>query len=454
MQLKCDTIDANMADPLHKASWLDPSKKAGSVLDYVLDDTSDESVAARTVQSSVTEELQKAPVLLDQSARAQSRVLFITRDMTTLQNDSIAQLHFKSLGSMFQEVHVMVLAESWQAKRGVDRIEKNVWMYSTSAKYWWMQPFIASSVSHQQLRFNGGFRPDVIVALDPFESGVVGLYLASKYDREFQLHVSEDFFNTAFIQKEKDNKWRLKMAAYTFKRTQSVRVATMTLKEQIEKKYKHIQDLALLPRHYNIRGIIEATEKAEVVDAFPQFSFVALYVGKLDYESTLFRAIDAVRTILRSPAISFVVLGDGPHKKEFQTRAEILGIKERVVFYNDQSRLLQFLRSADILIATDTTEASDEIVIKAAAAGLPILGARTELRDDLFTDGESAFLCEKEDTVGFSQKLLKFLNANSLRTQFATNAKDIIKTRLHEDPDAYTLAYRDSIEQVFIEEPK
>jgi glycosyltransferase involved in cell wall biosynthesis len=100
----------------------------------------------------------------------------------------------------------------------------------------------------------------------------------------------------------------------------------------------------------------------------------------------------------------------------------------------------------------DITEASDEIVIKAAAAGLPIIAAKTELRNDLFVDGESAFLCNKDDTVEFSQKLVKFLNGNTLRTQFSENAREIVKTRLHEDPNAYKLAYRDAIEGAFADE--
>jgi glycosyltransferase involved in cell wall biosynthesis len=100
-------------------------------------------------------------------------------------------------------------------------------------------------------------------------------------------------------------------------------------------------------------------------------------------------------------------------------------------------------------LCTDTTEISDEIVIKAAASGLPLLVAQTPMRADLFVDGESAFLVEKEDTIGFSQKLTKFLNTNALRTQFKTNALDIVKTRLHEDPDAYVQAYKNAIEGVF-----
>ena len=72
--------------------------------------------------------------------------------------------------------------------------------------------------------------------------------------------------------------------------------------------------------------------------------------------------------------------------------------------------------------------------------------ARNALRDDLFTDQQDAFLCDTEATVDFSQKLTKFINTNSLRVQFAENARDVVLTRIEESPEMYQLAYRDSIE--------
>lgn len=439
-----------MSALLNKDSWTDPSKKAANILDYVLDDTSKEVIAEREVQSSVEEELVKAPIAERTSNRKQSRVLFITRSIGILEPNSTEQLHYKNVASMFDEVHIIVLAESWQAKKGVERLGTNIWAYTTSGKYWWMQPFIASSIAHSQLRFADGFRPDVVVALDPFESGLSGLFIAEKYNREFQVHITEDLYDPEFVQKDANNKWRLRIASYVLKRTQSVRLSTTTIKESISKKFQHIKDIALLPRHYDIQTIMAAAESIiDTKDIFPQFSFVVLFAGKLDHESTLFRALDAARSILSSPRIGLIVVGDGPMKKEFQKRAEILGIQKQVIFDRDENKLISYLKAADVLLCTDTTEASDEMVIKAAAAGLPIIGAITELRADLFTDGESIFLCQKEDTIDFSQKLVKFLNVNSLRAQFSTNAKDVIKSRLHEDPDAYKIAYKDSIEMVF-----
>lgn len=438
-----------MGAPLNKNAWVDPSLKAENILDYVLEDTSDEMMQKKALESSVEKELQKEPVVVQHSEREKSRVLFVLRDTSVLENDSLLQMHFKNLSSVFDEIHVLIIAESWQAKRGVERIGTNIWAYTTSAKYWWSEPFSALTIAKTELQFTDGFRPDLVVAFDPFEAGLSGLLIARKFNRDFQVHVTEDFYTDEFKNREVENKWRLRIAKYVLKRTQSVRTTTKIIAEEITKKFKHIKDISVLPRHYDIAAIIEATNSDALPDAFPQFAFVALFVGKLDYESTLFRTIDATRAILHSKSIGLVVVGDGPNKKEFQQRAEILGIQDQIIFQKDESKLISYLKSANILLCTDTTEASDEIVIKAAAAGLPLLIAKTQLREDLFVDGESAFLCDKEDTVDFSQKLAKFLNMNSLREQFSLNAKDIIKNRLHEDPEAYKLAYRDSIESVF-----
>jgi glycosyltransferase involved in cell wall biosynthesis len=445
-------ITQRMAVPPKKSSWIDPSKKAGNILDSMLQSTSEEAIANQEIQSSTELELSKAPLTTVQSDRQDSRVLFITKDASVLESNSALQLHFINLSDVFNEIHILVLCEPWQSKVEPQRLGKNIWAYTTSVKYWPWQMAAALTVARDQLTFAEGFRPDIVVALDPFESGLSGLLIAEKYDREFQVHISEDLYAPEFVEKSKGNGWRLRIASYVLKRVQSVRVATETLKASVLKRYPDMADLELLPRHYDIQLILKAAESMEVQDAFPQYAFVILFVGKLDHNSTLFRTLDASRSILRAKSIGMAVVGDGPNKKEFEKRAEILGIKEQIIFQKDASQLLQYLKSADVLLCSDITEASDEVVIKAAAAGLPIIASETQLRKDLFKDGESAFLCNSEDTVEFAQKLSTFLNTNSLRTQFAQNARDIVKNRLHEDPNAFKLAYRDAIEGVFGQE--
>jgi len=438
-----------MGEHYKKKAWIDPSKRARQALDTILETTSEEAIKNEALQTSVDSELHKEPLVQKTENRAQSRVLFITRDVSVLEDRSMLQLHLVSLADTFSEIHVMVLCTATEAKKSTVRLAKNVWAYTTSVRFWSSQMGAALALARAQLLFTDGFRPDIVVALDPFESGLAGLQIAQKYEREFQVHVLENMFDPEFLGRDKRNKWRIRTAKHVLKRATSVRASTVSIMTQLQERFPHIADISLLPRHYDIQRLIQIAEVPQAADPFTQYVFKLLYVGKLDKESTLFRALDASRSILVSKSIGMLVLGDGPYLKEFQERARILGITEQVVFQKDVSKLVEYLAISNVLICTDTTEASDEIVIKAAAAGLPMVAARTPLREDLFTDGESAFLCAPEDTLEYSQKLVKFLNSSSLRVQFRERARDIVRSRLQEDPEVYKTAYRNSIEAVY-----
>lgn len=434
--------------PLRKESWLDPTEKAQHVLDFVMNDADADTAQKEHDESLalIQEELRGEKLVQFQSNRAKSRVLFITKDTSILEENSASLLHFKNIASVFDEIHIMLLTEN-SSKRIAEakRLGEKMWLYQLPKTNYLFLTQAVLDLAKVQLEFGGGFRPDVIVALGPFESSLAGIALAETYDRPLQVHILEDFFKLD----EKENKTLLKIAKSVLKKVSSVRVSTESLKEKISKKFPKIDDVGLLPKHYDIKSLLELRRGRAIQEAYPQFVFHILYVGDLDHRSTLFRAIDASRASLISPKIGFVVLGDGPYKKEFVERAQLLSLTEKIKFQPDMKQLLPYLLSADILICPDTTAESEEIVFKAAAAGLPILAAKTEIREDLFEDGESAFLCDEEDTIAFSQKLSTFLNGNTIRTQFSRNAQDIVKSRLHDDPEIYRISYRDSIESVF-----
>lgn len=436
-----------MTELFREDAKFDPSDRAEDILDHVLDETSEVTQERKVNEVLVKDELRSAQILKHESERAQSRVLFITKKPSVLDADSVEQSYFKNLGEVFDEVHVIVLGLK---KRNIEtvRVSPKVWLYPTISHHFLYQPFTAFQTAKKQLQFTDGFRADIVVALDPFESGIAGYYIAKKFKRAFQVQITEDFYLEDFEDTDKYNPWRLRFSRYLLKRVKSVRVDTDVLKEKVLKRYKKIDDLALLPRHYNVQEIIAHKATGETQKLYSQFSFTLLYVGTLVPQSTLFRALDAARVLLRTPTIGMVVIGDGSAKAEFQERARILGISSQVIFKSKVDDVVANMRSASVLLCTEVTGESEDLVIKAAAAGLPIVMARTPLREDLFTDGIDSFLCEPENTQEFAQKLLQFLNTNALRTQFTENAQEVVTSRIEEDPQVHRLALRDSIESV------
>ncbi len=424
-----------------------PSDVAGDILDHVLHETSEITQREKKSEGTVANELKSKSVIDSESKRIQSRVLFITRDANVLESNSTAQNYLKNLEEMFDEVHIIVLGLS---KRNITikRVSSKVWIYPTASKYFLQQPFKAYSIAKKQLQFTDGFRPDIVVAMDVFESGIAGYFIAKHFNRELQLHLTEDFYNSSFKSDEKHNAKRLRFSKFLLKRAKNVLVSTDTLKYHIDKKYPKIKNISLLPRFFNLAETLSKSKIPQIKKIYSQFAFVILFVGTLDNRSTLFRSIDSARVILRTPSIGLVVIGDGPNKKEFQTRAKLLGIDTQIIFTSKVSDIVEHMQSSDLLICTDTNSESEETVITAAAAGLPMLIAKTELRNDLFTDGVDSFLCEPEDTQEFAGKLVKFLNKNVLRLQFSINAREVVSTRIEESPTMYRRTIRDLIEEV------
>ncbi len=428
-------------------SLLNQSESAEAFLDQMLDDTSEEAMHKKQNEVAVEEALRRKKILQQESQRVKSRILFLTRKHDIFEKDSLTQKQFIALQSVFDELHVFVLGCARHQKKTL-RVADRVWAYPVHFKYLSFVHFSVIQKARKELMFSDGFRPDLIVALDPFESGFSGLKLSKKFRRLLQIHVLEDFFTDQFLTEDQDNKKRRYLADYTLRRVASVRTITDNLRKKIMEEYNNIQDIALLPRYFHIREIIQEARQHVATKLFPQFSFVILYVGQLNSDSMLFRALDASRTLLQTPSIGFVVVGDGPLRPKLEERTHLLGIEKQVIFTPPKVEMIDYMRSADVLLMPDTTSESEEVVIKAAATGLPLIMSHTPLRDDLFVDGQDAFLCEPDDTIEFSQKLTKFLNTNALRVQFSKNGKEVVATRIEESPEMYNLAYRDTIESV------
>lgn len=429
-------------------NFRDVSKRAQSTLDHILAGTEEKQILHQASQMPVTEALGGDRVVSFASHRTKSRVLFLSSDPKGLNEDSWLQRHVLDLQEVFAEIHVVVLSSGTRDYK-TKRIAHNVWVYHVSFSHFLFVPQATESFAEAQLQFRGGFRPDVIVALDPFYAGVAGETLAKRYDRPLQVHVLTDIFAPGYVENNKENKEKVTMARKILKQAKSVRTNSSVIRDSLEKLFPQIEDLGMLPRHFDADSLVKTKRTDLLKQKYPQYVFIMLTAGVLDHDSTIYRTIDAARTLLLSPKIALVIVGDGPKRQEYIERTELLGIKEQVVFESNTALLPDYMLSADLFICTDTTAVGDEYVIQAAAAGMPIVMAKTPMRQDLFVDGEAGLLNDAEDTLGFTQKLNSVLNTNAYRLQFGTNARQVVRDRLQTDPNMYRTAYRDSIEVVF-----
>tara|TARA_B100000745_G_C20153107_1_gene395257 strand:- start:2528 stop:3868 length:1341 start_codon:yes stop_codon:yes gene_type:complete len=429
-------------------NWTNEQEKAAKSLEHVLseetvNDLLREKVPAKRVEDAVEE----APLLEIAEERVRSRALFVSGETNILVADSPEQKYYFSLSKVFDEIHI-VLPVLGKGKESVTRLTGNIWIYKVHSPYSFFLKRAALRVVRENLVFNGAIRPDLVVARDPFVAGMVGKYIAKKIKRPLQIHVLINPFNTLWLQKDKRNVELQDMAEKVLKGVHSLRAGSEGIEKSLKERYKKAKDVSVLPHYYNLNAYKDSAIAFNVHEKYPQYKFIMLAEGELVADSNIHDVITAARYFMSSPRIGLVILGDGPAKELFEEKVKILNLQKNVVFVTGKDDIISYYKTADLFIEAGTSAASEEHILRAVGAELPIVAYETDIRNDLFVEGDSAFMCEPHDSYCLTSKINDFLNNPALRTRFRKRSRNLTSDRIHEDEGAYFEALANSIEQV------
>ncbi len=393
----------------------------------------------------------QGPTVKYDADRDKARVLFVTNDTSFLNPVDESLERFFKLTSEFDEIHIMVLRSGVIPTKPVLRVRNRIWLYVVSAEYWWWTPVIANEeMAINQLTFANGFRPDLIVALEPFEAGIAAQWIGKAQKCPVQIHVRRNFQTEAWRKESPRNKWRAWMARYVLRRASSVRYQTKQIKDTIAPLCNKNATLELLPRFNNFANIINHAPEFDVHEKYPMYNKIFLYIGALNYDSRLFGAIDVLKYVLANPRVGLIVIGDGPARADCERKLKNLGLQTQVVFAQKVNDISTYLKTADALFVSDTTAAADEIVLQSAVASLPAIMLETDLRLEYFTDTQNAFLCNA-DLSCFKEKLFTILHNDDIREEMRTQLIRTVLPRLAEDAQQYLVRYRESVERMIID---
>lgn len=423
----------------------DSTSHATGELDFILKET---AKAKKEQVPSVTAEqaMQEKRVVQHQTERDITRVLFISRNSDLLNPTQQTLDGYLNVSDVFDEVHILVLRQGIKPTKQVLRPHKNVWIYTAAASFAWQTPFKARELLLQQLVFVDGFRADLVVARDPFESAIVALWVAKMYDTPIQLHVLNNFYSPHFKQLARGNGIRRFITRFTIPKFLSIRTGTSLIHHILTNKY-NIVDIKRLPQLNAYESAVNVRQTLDLKKKYPQYVFTILFIGDLKEGSTVMRAIDAARFMLLNKRVGMIILGDGPLYSDCLKRATLLGIEKQIVFERRSKDKVQYLKAASMLVVSDTDPVSEELVLQAAGAQIPMVMTRTEARDDLFTHLESAYLCPPDDVQALADGISELMNNFAVRNHITDQAFSMIIDRFHQDPEEYRKEYRDSIEQ-------
>jgi glycosyltransferase involved in cell wall biosynthesis len=463
---------------LYNLPPLDPSVKAAEHLSSLMDEAGehedivilDEELKTRkeetpvSVEESVEEEVAPIPeartvtagaarvsdsVLEVVSERDSVRLLIFTKNVAMRQLGSLAQKRLLELSGIFAEIHVIILNEQAEETVPTVRLTENVWIYSTESVHWWKIGFDAYRIANEQLVFAGGFRADIVVAEDPFESAAAAHFIADKYDRPLQVHVLEDIYDEEFKDRDEHNIWRLFIARYVLHRADCIRTTSDFVRSRIVDEHPKLEQFTeTLPVYYNLEAWRDMSPTINLKEKYPQFKFIILHVSSMQTKSHTPEVIQGIAPILRLyPTIGLVVVGNGPYRSALEKQVIALGIQGQVEFEPVPDEIVSHMKSSNILIHLSEDPNEDTVVLEAATVKLPMIASTASIAGTLFKNEESAFLCDGADPACVSYYTKSFLNDNQSRSRLAMNAQEAVFQRIEQDYTAYLLAYRSSIER-------
>ncbi len=471
-----------MGEP--SSDQLDPSKRAVTQLDSVLDDTnvfsSDVVIVNEKLAEKVTERVEtetvpiptppqepETPKVLVKKARAEetvlthetyrssARLLILTKHTALMDEGSDARRIILDLQARFMEVHIVLLNErSEHSYEGSVRLFENVWVYPTNSLSWWLMSIDAYRVAKKQLVFSGGFRVDLIVADDTCESGMVGMWLGRMFKRPFQLHVGADFFDEGYIATQPHPLIFSWCTAFVLESVQSVRTKTDLQRNAIIATRKALEPhTEVLPRYYDLRSWETQAPTFDLHTRYPQFKFILLHISSMQAASHTIEVLTAVaRVLVRYSSIGLVMVGDGPQRETFEHLITGLGLQNQVAFEPAPEEHLSHMKTANAFLHLSDNPNEDDFILMAGIAKVPIIASTHGLSGKLFINNESARLCEPTDISCIAESINYYLNQNQNRVNFAESAHQAIVDRVDQNYETYLDQLAESIERSAVAE--
>lgn len=148
-------------------------------------------------------------------------------------------------------------------------------------------------------------------------------------------------------------------------------------------------------------------------------------VGVLSAQKN-FRTLLAIADELSGEGITVRVAGDGPNRRELESRIEASEI-DNVELLGEVRDLPAFLRSLDVYVQPSRFEGLCITVVEAMATGLPVVGSAVGGIEYNVIDGESGYLHEPTDVEGFCDSIRALATDPSKRQQFGDRGRKFVE---------------------------
>ncbi len=155
---------------------------------------------------------------------------------------------------------------------------------------------------------------------------------------------------------------------------------------------------------------------------------VLLYMGRLAHEKNLdfllraFGRIAAERTQAR-----LLLVGRGPHQRDYEQMVQQLGLGERVDFVGPvaHQEVPHYAAAADLFLFASQTDTQGLVLIEAMAAGTPVVAVKAPGSMDVLSEGGGKLVADDEEA--FASAVVTLLADRERRRSLGEEARRVVQ---------------------------
>lgn len=364
---------------------------------------------------------------------APHRVLIISKDPTLLENragfgDTLKR-HIYYAERLSEQVPGSELCILTYSKKTAPQQflspSSNIKIFGTASAH--RALFLIDALRRMRTLTADGWKPTVITTQEPYEDGQLGLWLARRYHARFIPQLHFDMFSGDWLKESFLNPVRRRVAGKILRRADAIRVVSQEQKRQLISRLNlKPESIYVVPVGVSFRPTAQTKDncKAAIDPALPEHK-VVLFVGRLYAQKNMQLWINvAERVLAQAPTTRFLIAGDGPLQAEIKTLVESKGISAAITFLGNvpYQNLSEIYGAADLFLLTSHYEGFGRVIVEANLARLPVVATICTGPEDIVVDGETGYLCGKNDLPCLTERVLALLTNDSKRQQFAEAA--------------------------------
>lgn len=146
--------------------------------------------------------------------------------------------------------------------------------------------------------------------------------------------------------------------------------------------------------------------------------------GRLSFEKGQDVLLRSVKRVVQSiPAVTVLLLGDGPDLASLQKLSDELGIRDRVIFQPHSCGMRDYYEAIDLLVLPSRSEGLPNVVLEALCCGVPVIATNVGAVCEVITRGETGWVVPVEDVEALGDAIVEALSDQNARDKMSRTGK-------------------------------